>query len=363
MSNDKATRIELTPSHTDLEIAGLVYRALAAVRNPGRFGDRKVFISALWEKVLRLDAEAGGHLTHDCTLEDFKARLLRSRRLTRDGTEKGAPLVVLVRADFVAAINNSSSCSSMSFCNGAALLGLETAILAHSGATPPPFGPPPFGSRNHSKSIAHLQRHLLMNDIVDNDRSLLLSRSRHFAIAAHRHFQVQGSCESPRATAPVSGVDRATTGWCAGWSPDGSFPPSGRGRAEHVCHGAAQCLEHKPSRGNGPAFCATHAGRLRASTRARSPRSCSRCSAIATRARTIARSPTPSHSARCRYITASSGSSVPLTRDSSSSAGSRSRREALPATVAGRRRRRGQLYPQPAPRRGATARHRCCTRR
>ena len=144
MTNDKITRIELTPSHTDLEITNLMYRALAAVRNPGRFGDRKVFISALWEKVLRLDAEAGGHLTHDCTLEDFKAWLLRSRRLTRDGTEKGAPLVVLVRADFVAAMDHSVVMASETNMDGSQFHFVLDPATAHEEYAPRTQAPKPF---------------------------------------------------------------------------------------------------------------------------------------------------------------------------------------------------------------------------
>ena len=44
-------------------------------------------------------------MTTGCTIEDFKTWLLRSRRITRDGSEAGAPLVVLARADFVAAMD------------------------------------------------------------------------------------------------------------------------------------------------------------------------------------------------------------------------------------------------------------------
>src|SRR5262245_4813597 len=53
----------------------------------GRFGDRKVFIASLWTTMLRMEADTGRTLTEGATLEHFKAWLLRSRLLTRDGTE------------------------------------------------------------------------------------------------------------------------------------------------------------------------------------------------------------------------------------------------------------------------------------
>ena len=94
-----------TPTFNDLEVASLVHSALAAVRDDGRFGDRKVFIASLWATMLRMEAETGRTLTEGAALEHFKAWLLRSRLLTRDGTEDGAPLVVLCRADLVAAMD------------------------------------------------------------------------------------------------------------------------------------------------------------------------------------------------------------------------------------------------------------------
>ena len=39
--------VDRTPTHNDREITSLVHRALAAVRDTGRFDDRKVFISSL----------------------------------------------------------------------------------------------------------------------------------------------------------------------------------------------------------------------------------------------------------------------------------------------------------------------------
>jgi hypothetical protein len=52
----------------------------------GTSATAKVFISALWMMMLRLDVETGCNLTNGATIEDFKAWLLRSRRLTRDGS-------------------------------------------------------------------------------------------------------------------------------------------------------------------------------------------------------------------------------------------------------------------------------------
>ena len=119
MTNTQATHIALTPTYNDLQISSLVHRALAAVRDAGRFGDRKVFISSLWAMVLHLDAESGDNLTAGATIEHFKAWLLRSRLLTRDGTAEGAPLVVLARADLVAAMDHTMVAASETIADGA----------------------------------------------------------------------------------------------------------------------------------------------------------------------------------------------------------------------------------------------------
>ena len=102
-----------------LEIADLVHRALAAVQDVGRFGDRKVFIASLWSMMLRIEAQTGGTLTDGATLEHFKAWLLCNLRVTRDGTEKGAPLVVLARADFVASMDHTVVAASETAMDGA----------------------------------------------------------------------------------------------------------------------------------------------------------------------------------------------------------------------------------------------------
>jgi hypothetical protein len=113
-----ATRIELTPTPNDLEITNLVHRALASVRDAGRFGDRKVFIASLWTTMLRIEAETS-ILTDSATLAHFKAWLLRSRLLTCDGTEDGARLVVLCRADLVAAMDPEMVAASETVTDGA----------------------------------------------------------------------------------------------------------------------------------------------------------------------------------------------------------------------------------------------------
>lgn len=99
------TCLDWTPTHNDLELANLVRRALASVQEGCRFGDRKVFIASIWIAMLCIEAEAGGTLTEGATLKHFKAWLLRSRLLTRDGTTEGERLVVLCRADLVAAMD------------------------------------------------------------------------------------------------------------------------------------------------------------------------------------------------------------------------------------------------------------------
>jgi hypothetical protein len=112
-------RVDRTPTYHDLEVAELVHRALGAVQHAGRFGDRKVFISALWVMMLHLDAVAGGHVTQGCTIEHFKAWLVGALRVTRDGREDSGPLVVLARADLVAAMDPSLVAASETVTDGA----------------------------------------------------------------------------------------------------------------------------------------------------------------------------------------------------------------------------------------------------
>jgi len=119
MTNSNAAIVGRTPAYNDLEIASLVHRALAAVQGVGRFGDRKVFIASLWAMMLHIEAQIGGTLTDGASIEHFKAWLLRSLRITRDGTENGAPLVVLARADFVAAMDPTMVAASEAVMDGA----------------------------------------------------------------------------------------------------------------------------------------------------------------------------------------------------------------------------------------------------
>jgi len=105
MTHTTTARIDRTPTYNDLEIAHLVRRALADVQDAGRFGDRKVFIASLWTTMLAIEAAVGSTLTEGSTIEHFKAWLLGVWRLTHDGTEHGAPLIVLCRADLVAAMD------------------------------------------------------------------------------------------------------------------------------------------------------------------------------------------------------------------------------------------------------------------
>jgi len=112
-------RVERTPTHHDREVAGLLRRAIAVVDGTGRFGDRKVFVSAVWTTMCRLDTAGGGTLTEGCTIDHFKGWLFRSRILTTDGSDNGAPLVVLARADLVAAMDPALVATSEVLADGA----------------------------------------------------------------------------------------------------------------------------------------------------------------------------------------------------------------------------------------------------
>jgi hypothetical protein len=144
MMNRKVTHTDKNPLHNDLEIASLAHRALAAVQDAGRFGDRKVFISALWAMMLRLDAETGDKLTNAAALEDFKKWLLRSRRLTRNGLDQGAPLVVLARADLVAAMDYQIVAASETLADGAEFHFVLDPAVAHEAYAPQPPTPKAF---------------------------------------------------------------------------------------------------------------------------------------------------------------------------------------------------------------------------
>src|SRR4051812_40433651 len=85
------------PTALDLELATLVRRALGTVDADGRFGQRKVFIAALWRAMLRVDAAAVRRLAGN-ELATFKRWLVGAQRLLRSESER-TPLVVLARAD------------------------------------------------------------------------------------------------------------------------------------------------------------------------------------------------------------------------------------------------------------------------
>jgi len=119
MTNTTTPHNDQPPTHNDLAIADLVHRALAAVQDAGRFGDRKVFIAALWNRMLAIEAQTGGTLAEGATLEHFKAWLVRSRLYTSDGTEHRAWLVVLSRADLVAAMDPALIAASETITDGA----------------------------------------------------------------------------------------------------------------------------------------------------------------------------------------------------------------------------------------------------
>jgi len=119
MASPNSVSIDRTPNYNDLEIANLVHRALAAVQDASRFSDRKVFIASLWAMMLHIEAQTSGTLTCGASLEHFKAWLIRVLRMTRDGTEKGALLVVLARADFVAAMDPTMVAASETVTDGA----------------------------------------------------------------------------------------------------------------------------------------------------------------------------------------------------------------------------------------------------
>jgi hypothetical protein len=119
MTNPTAAGIARTPTHNDLEVARLVHRAMADAQDAGRFGDRKVFIASLWARMITIEAQTGGTLTDGATIEHFKTWLLRSRLLTCDGTEDGARMIVLCRADLVAAMDPALVAASETTTDGA----------------------------------------------------------------------------------------------------------------------------------------------------------------------------------------------------------------------------------------------------
>jgi hypothetical protein len=105
-----------TATARDMELATLVHRAIGAVDTPGRFGARKVFIGAVWVAMLGLDIAAVSRLVGE--LAAFKRWLVGAQRLTRSQSER-TPLVVLARADLVAAMNSALVAASETLADGA----------------------------------------------------------------------------------------------------------------------------------------------------------------------------------------------------------------------------------------------------
>lgn len=119
MPTATTARVERTPTSNDRAVADLVHRALGLVHDEGRFGDRKVFISALWTQMRSIEADEGSTLTDGATLEHFKSWLLRAARLTVDGVERSTPLIVLSRADLVSAMDPVRVATSETVTDGA----------------------------------------------------------------------------------------------------------------------------------------------------------------------------------------------------------------------------------------------------
>lgn len=105
------------PTALDLELVKLVHRSLGAVDTAGRFGPRKVFISALWVAMLRIDAAAAGRLAGG-ELAVFKRWLVGAQRFIRSESER-TPLIVLARADLVAAMDGALVTDSETLADGA----------------------------------------------------------------------------------------------------------------------------------------------------------------------------------------------------------------------------------------------------
>lgn len=116
MSTIRSQGARQTTTDGDVQLANLVHRSMAAVGTAGRFGPRKVFIGALWVAMLGVDAAAVGHLVGE--LAAFKRWLLGAQHLTRSDSES-APLVVLARADLVAAMDTALVAASETLADGA----------------------------------------------------------------------------------------------------------------------------------------------------------------------------------------------------------------------------------------------------
>jgi hypothetical protein len=79
-----------------------------------------VFIASLWTHMRGIETQIGGTLTDGATIEHFKAWLVRARLLTHNGTEDGARLIVLCRADLVAAMDPARVAASKALADRAA---------------------------------------------------------------------------------------------------------------------------------------------------------------------------------------------------------------------------------------------------
>ena len=102
--------------------------------------------AVLWlgAMMLHIEAQTGGSLCDGASLEDFKAWLLRSLRITRDGTESGAPLIVLARADLVAAMDPAMVAASETVMDGATFHFLLDPAVACREYAPRTQAPKPF---------------------------------------------------------------------------------------------------------------------------------------------------------------------------------------------------------------------------
>ncbi len=86
--------------------------------------------------MLAIEAATGGTLTEGCTIAHFKAWLLGAMRLTTDGIQGGAPLVVLSRADLVAAMDPALVAESETLANGASFHFVVDPTVGHDEYAP-----------------------------------------------------------------------------------------------------------------------------------------------------------------------------------------------------------------------------------
>jgi hypothetical protein len=129
--SENNTRQTLTA--LDLELAALVRRALGTVDAGGRFGQRKVFIAGLWRAMLHVDAAAVRRLAGG-EFVTFKRWLVGAQRL-RSESER-TPLVVLARADLVAAMDRALVADSETLADGASYHFLLDPATAPDAYTP-----------------------------------------------------------------------------------------------------------------------------------------------------------------------------------------------------------------------------------